>query len=705
MLSRGGPRREAGQVIVLFALLLPVILTIGSIVVSAGNWYVLKRHLQTQADMAALAGGQDFLGCGQDPAVASANVSTTALKFSGDTLRSRDLPAGPLTTPYNLQLEDSGDQRVVLNSPFYWPSAGTATDGTNYDYKDVSTAGGAPKLGEPGSPCYNGYLDVKATDNEAPLLFRWIPLFPSPKSHARVELRVFQGGEGLRPIGVPEVDPKVVAVLIVNENAAGGVNDPAAIVNPPDQRILDEVTPAPAGLEGMHVYRSTTPLNPVDLGGGSQDFRAVVVTSLDPSFTATGSLNSICTGNPTQTFCYEYDGSLKGGISFIHSYNGGGGGSVTNPIIRDVTLGGGCGVTDAPTTPSNPYFNVDDGTTCNGILINATIDFGPVANPVADPTCARVTYSAGPSSGNMTFNGTTWEASFLPNIASGRNEIRISVDVKRTGSTRTNCSQLQTALSDVLVGAPYVADDKSGPVQYLSIEDATSGGPANSINKTTTASLMVTVGFTPLLVEADPGDPPIPLRIWNTPSQSQTLDCQTNGASGWNDAMEFGCVPYQIYNQAWHTTGCGPPPAGVPAADPPDCIASQNGNYQQSVAHDLWASPCSDTPNRWYTAINNFKEPPPDDPRWIPLFIVDEKAFLISGKKYWPIRRFGGFYVTAGNGMGCTGDDPDPLPASTKRSIYGHFVTYLPDSGGKVIPADELCSFTEGGLCVPVLVE
>ena len=97
--------------------------------------------------------------------------------------------------------------------------------------------------------------------------------------------------------------------------------------------------------------------------------------------------------------------------------------------------------------------------------------------------------------------------------------------------------------------------------------------------------------------------------------------------------------------------------------------------------------------------------PPANDPRWLPLFIVDEKSFLISGKKYWPVRRFGGFYVTAGNGMGCTGDDPDPLPASTKRSIYGHFVTYLPDSGGEVIPAAELCSFTEGGVCVPVLVE
>ena len=59
------PRRhsERGQVVILFALLLPVILTIGSIVVSAGNWYVLKRHLQTQVDSAAFAGAQEFTGC------------------------------------------------------------------------------------------------------------------------------------------------------------------------------------------------------------------------------------------------------------------------------------------------------------------------------------------------------------------------------------------------------------------------------------------------------------------------------------------------------------------------------------------------------------------------------------------------------------------------------------------------------------------
>ena len=81
------------------------------------------------------------------------------------------------------------------------------------------------------------------------------------------------------------------------------------------------------------------------------------------------------------------------------------------------------------------------------------------------------------------------------------------------------------------------------------------------------------------------------------------------------------------------------------------------------------------------------------------------EAFLIGGKKYYPVRRFGGFYVTAGSGINCPGDDPDPLPAGTKRTIYGHFVTYLPQTGGEIIPAAQLCSFTEGGVCVPVLVE
>ena len=59
--------RERGQVVVLFALLLPVILGIGSIVVTIGNWYVHKKHLQTLVDAGAFAGGTEFTGCFQTP--------------------------------------------------------------------------------------------------------------------------------------------------------------------------------------------------------------------------------------------------------------------------------------------------------------------------------------------------------------------------------------------------------------------------------------------------------------------------------------------------------------------------------------------------------------------------------------------------------------------------------------------------------------
>ena len=59
-------RRERGQVVVVFALLLPMILGIGSIVVTIGNWYVHKKHLQTLVDAGAFAGGQEFTGCFQD---------------------------------------------------------------------------------------------------------------------------------------------------------------------------------------------------------------------------------------------------------------------------------------------------------------------------------------------------------------------------------------------------------------------------------------------------------------------------------------------------------------------------------------------------------------------------------------------------------------------------------------------------------------
>ena len=52
----------------------------------------------------------------------------------------------------------------------------------------------------------------------APLLWGWIPFFPDLKTRARVEVSQIKSTTGLRPLGVPEVDPEQVAVVFVNED-------------------------------------------------------------------------------------------------------------------------------------------------------------------------------------------------------------------------------------------------------------------------------------------------------------------------------------------------------------------------------------------------------------------------------------------------------------------------------------------------------
>ena len=55
-------RGDHGQVVVLAALMIPVFLLLGALVVDAGNWYTHKRSLQNRADAGALAAGLEYIG-------------------------------------------------------------------------------------------------------------------------------------------------------------------------------------------------------------------------------------------------------------------------------------------------------------------------------------------------------------------------------------------------------------------------------------------------------------------------------------------------------------------------------------------------------------------------------------------------------------------------------------------------------------------
>ena len=652
---------QRGSIIVLFALFLLVLIPIGSVVLDVGNWWVLKRHMQTQVDAAALAGGPAFTGCFQNPAATTAAVQYHALNYAGDPTRA------PST--HNQLMEDANDVHVVLNSSTYW-APGDPADGSTHDWTL-------------GSPCESKFLDVKATDLDAPLLWGALPMFPDPKTRARVRISQVQSTDGLRPLGVPEVEPEQVAVLFVNEDA--NPSSPDAIRG---KSFLDFQKTPPAGLGSMSVW-SRKFISPVGINGG-ENFGVIVVASRSPNpISLNGTLSQICTQKPTQTHCYG-GGTLSSGISFIHAYSTSGSGSAGGPLIRGVTLQNGC--TD---DLSRPYFNLGGG--C-AIGINADIDFDTSSDPSLPPAqggvCAEVTASPG---GPLSYSGGVWQGSFTPAVESGANPINLSWKTDATGSCDYKKKETEEGTFPK-VAKPYVADAASGPVEYITVERS-SGGLANSMSKDSSATLDVTVGLVAPLRDAAWTDPPIRLRFWDTPSQSQALDCAP-GANGWNDAMLDGCPDaYQIYDEAKHVTKCGPPPNGVPAADPPDCVASKNGNYQQKAVTDL-LSPCATNPNRWDGATI----PPSHDKRWMPLFILDELAFTQSGKKTYPIRRFGMFYVTAVSGLNCPGDEPSSME-SGKREMWGHFITYVTPGMGETVHSEEDCSFEDGGLCVSNLVE
>ena len=65
-------------------------------------------------------------------------------------------------------------------------------------------------MSTPGDPCTTKILDAKATDDDAPSLWGLIPLTPSPKTHAKVEIRKVESENGMLPWAVPEIDPRSV---------------------------------------------------------------------------------------------------------------------------------------------------------------------------------------------------------------------------------------------------------------------------------------------------------------------------------------------------------------------------------------------------------------------------------------------------------------------------------------------------------------
>ena len=281
---------------VLLALLLPMVLGLGSIVVSVGNWYVHKRHLQTQVDAAVLAAAPTFSSCFFDATTANAGIIADAVPYSGDTARAAVLSQ----TASNQQVQTPNNVHVVFNSTRYWQSS-DGTDPTAGGTDNTNSYGGLDNT--LGTPCSHSYLDAKATDDRVPLLFSWLPFFPSPKAHARVEIRQVRAQNGFLPLAVPEIDPLSVYAIFV-DYANDGTKRPLFI-----QQLIKDTTSAacPTGAASFPYSCWVTASGqagpvPIQQNGSSHGTGVVILVSknsLSPSsVNPSNTLNQICNPSP-----------------------------------------------------------------------------------------------------------------------------------------------------------------------------------------------------------------------------------------------------------------------------------------------------------------------------------------------------------------------------------------------------------------------
>ncbi len=708
--------REHGQVAVLFGLLLPVIFGIGMIVMNVGNWYVHKRHLQTQVDAAVLASAPSFSGCFHDQAIANAGVSSTALSYAGDTARK--------PTTNNQQIQKPGAVRVTLNSQRYWNAGDPAVPTLNGYGTPTDPVGD----NSAGYPCSISSLDAKATDEDVPSLFRLLAIFPDIKTHAKVEILRVREAMGFLPLAVPEIDPNYAYAIFV-DYAENGTQVPIKV---------QELAKAPTYGGSGFLYSTWVTRSSVAVPGNesvsvhpdatfSDGTGVVILVSKDDTPPSTsGTLNGICNQTPVELVqCYAgtgaaYDGAANGqGLAFIHSFATSTG-NPANPLLRDVNLGatvciGGIGAGNL----SPPYFINDDADCSVGFEVK--VDFGVTGDPRPglDQTPAGICAEVNSNAGQLTYVSTsgtisTWRGSMTVPSVGGPQILNLTYRNKTAplppAAGSQNCNSPNNSGALASPGAmSYSANDASGPVGFVKLTATGPNGSTSCPGGSTVSDANSVERGNFCYTVAVGLDRPLALVPWSTPSlvmrfASKAARKGGSGTANLNGSLlcdrgrtleatfTTGCyTTYGLNYDKWGTAitpTCSPgafcwkdvlcsayspsdlPPLSTVNNPPPICVAAKGGQVQafQAGVYNRFEAPANGyggcTPNHWPTTqaqADQFFKPVEegghdftDDPRFVTLVVTDNTAFSAPNVAE-PIKYFAGFYVTGwdtNNGAG-----------------------------------------------------
>ncbi|MGE5690812.1 MAG: pilus assembly protein TadG-related protein, partial [Pseudomonadota bacterium] len=446
--------REDGGVLILWAILTPGMIFLLLLVIDVGNWYVHKRHLQMQADAAALAGGAHFGDC-FSPDGATVAGANDAIKNAATAY------AGNAASTYNFQV-GGGSSRVttLFNSRTF--ARGTYVD------PDVDVA----------EPCQTPHLmfDVKQTEADVPyilgsLIDALVPggttVVPAINARARVQLKKATIMQGSLPLAVPDVDPKHVTATFVNESSGAVIAGPV------------ELTKGAASA-GLNWWQGSSSVSiPADTKVG-------VRIGLGGLGGACGPANG--TGG-TGYVCYDYTNTSIGLVAIRGVGSAGTPGAPTPRVWATTTCSSSGGPFFAPEDIAAP------GTTCaasvQAVMESSTpIDMTKVQSFTATLNGGGLKNVTAP----MTWSGGYWTTGYAFNVPAEGGAVDVSLTWKYLTSpkpTTTTYSNVQRIYSGV--------EEDSGPVKAVALTTSTGTTGAPYALDAGSHSLTVTVGLEPSL--------------------------------------------------------------------------------------------------------------------------------------------------------------------------------------------------------------
>jgi hypothetical protein len=475
---------ERGGILVLTALMMPVLVLLISFVVDIGNWWVHKRHLQLQADAAALAGGARFNECFANPATANATITGEATKYNGSS-----------AAIYNDQVGGTVSKGAIT---------------VLYQSKTYAVGGPGPDDTKTDPPCDVFALDVKATEADLPLIFDFpgLDFVSAINAHARVELKKSVILRGSLPLAVPEVNPKFVTATFVDASGnliAGPVN-----------------LTGPTSTGALNAWSGTATVNVPD--GGIVGVRIGM-----------GQVSGACaaanrTGG-TGYVCYDYS-KFDTGLATIAGFSSGGSPAALTRSAFEVWPATACS--------GSPFFSdeqVTGGATSCAASIQAVVH---PASGAIDPAQVK-TFNAkvtGPGfnvTKPLTYSGGVWSTGYAFDIPIDSGPYDVELVWEYQGGSKQ---------SFPLVQRIYSGGEDSGPIKALRL---LGGGGAGAPYALAAGSQTVTVdvGVEGTLQLTPPGEMAM-LRLTGG-SRTSALACDGPGANLFRDAIINGCqTPYQI---------------------------------------------------------------------------------------------------------------------------------------------------------------